>query len=132
MTELVDRLVADAGLSPEQAQKTIAVIKSVITEKFPMLSGAVDNILGPGAAPTSAPAPAAESGGGWMDKISDMIPGEMGEKLEGFAKKAADATMEGYEKAKDAAQEGFEKAKDTAEDLLAKGKAKLDELDKKM
>lgn len=118
MTELVERLVADAGLSQEQAQKTIAVIKSVITEKFPMLAGAVDNILGPAVASPSAPA--AETGGGWMDKISEVIPGDLGEKIEGFAKNAADAT-----------QEGLAKAKDVAEDLLAKGKEKLDDLEKK-
>jgi hypothetical protein len=46
MDELVNKLVEGAGLTPEQAAKTLEVIKDFITEKFPMLGGAVDNILG--------------------------------------------------------------------------------------
>jgi hypothetical protein len=46
MNELLDRLVKEAGLSPEQAAKTLEVIKSYVTEKFPMLGGAVENLLG--------------------------------------------------------------------------------------
>lgn len=46
MEELVGKLVEEAGVTPEQAQKTLEVIKDYIIEKFPMLGGAVDNILG--------------------------------------------------------------------------------------
>lgn len=46
MDELIDKLVTGANLTPEQAAKTLEVIKDYITEKFPMLGGAVDNILG--------------------------------------------------------------------------------------
>lgn len=46
MTELIQKLVTEAALTPEQAEKTIDVIKSFIAEKFPMLSGAVENLLG--------------------------------------------------------------------------------------
>jgi hypothetical protein len=46
MTELMNKLTSEAGLSPEQAAKTITVIKQFVTEKFPMLAGAVDNVLG--------------------------------------------------------------------------------------
>lgn len=48
MQELVDRLIADAGITAEQAQKSIDVIKSFVTEKFPMLGGAVESMLGAG------------------------------------------------------------------------------------
>lgn len=49
MNELIEKLVAGAGITPEQAAKTLEVIKAFVTEKFPMLGGAVDNILqGPG------------------------------------------------------------------------------------
>jgi hypothetical protein len=51
MNELIDKLVTGAGISPEQAAKTLEVIKDFVKEKFPMLGGAVDNILQvPGAA----------------------------------------------------------------------------------
>jgi hypothetical protein len=46
MDELVNKLVEGAGITPEQAAKTLEVLKEYITEKFPMLGGAVDNILG--------------------------------------------------------------------------------------
>ena len=46
MNELIDKLVADAGLTPEQAQKSLEVVVEFVKEKFPMLGGAVDNIFG--------------------------------------------------------------------------------------
>lgn len=46
MNELLNKLVSEAGLTPEQAAKTLEVIKSYVTEKFPMLGGAVENLLG--------------------------------------------------------------------------------------
>lgn len=50
MNELIEKLVNGAGITPEQAAKTLEVIKEFVTEKFPMLGGAVDNILkGPSA-----------------------------------------------------------------------------------
>ena len=101
MTELINKLVAEAGLSNEQAAKTIDVIKGFVSEKFPMLAGAVENVLGASAAPA---APAKEDGS-LLDKISDFIPGEMGEKIEGFAKKAADIAGEGIAKAKDVVED---------------------------
>lgn len=108
MTELMNKLTSEAGLSAEQAAKTIDVIKQFVTEKFPMLAGAVDNVLGGGqAAAPAAPAAGADS---WLDKISDVVPGELGEKIEGFVKQAADK----------------------AEDLLEKGKDKFNELEGKL
>jgi hypothetical protein len=91
MTELINKLVAEAGLSTEQAGKTIEVIKGFVSEKFPMLAGAVENVLGASTASSSVPditeTPSA-NGGSWLDKISDVIPGDLGEKIEGFAKNA--------------------------------------------
>jgi polyhydroxyalkanoate synthesis regulator phasin len=46
MQELIDKLIADAGITAEQAQKSVDVIKNFVKEKFPMLGGAVDNMLG--------------------------------------------------------------------------------------
>lgn len=46
VTELVDRLKSDAGLSDEQAQNVLETIKNFVVEKYPMLQGAVGNIFG--------------------------------------------------------------------------------------
>jgi hypothetical protein len=45
MNELIDKIAAQAGITPEQALKTLDVIKDFVKEKFPMLGGAVDNIF---------------------------------------------------------------------------------------
>ncbi|HVG16780.1 MAG TPA: hypothetical protein VM935_17545 [Chitinophagaceae bacterium] len=46
VTELVDRLKTQAGLSDEQANKVIHTIKDFVIDKYPMLQGAVSNIFG--------------------------------------------------------------------------------------
>jgi hypothetical protein len=48
MNELIDRLVNNANLSTEQAQKAIETIAGFVKEKFPMLGGAVDQIFAAG------------------------------------------------------------------------------------
>lgn len=48
MNELVERLVKDANLNPEQAQKAIETIANFVKERFPMLGGAVDQIFAAG------------------------------------------------------------------------------------
>lgn len=45
MQEIIDRLVKEAGVTPEQAQKSIQTIAGYVKEKFPMLGGAVDQIF---------------------------------------------------------------------------------------
>ena len=46
MDELIKKLVAEAGLTEEQAKKAIESIKNYVVEKFPMLEGAVGNLFG--------------------------------------------------------------------------------------
>ena len=46
VTELIDRLKTQAGLTDEQAEKVIDTIKDFVVDKYPMLSGAVNNIFG--------------------------------------------------------------------------------------
>lgn len=46
VNELVERLKSQANLSDEQAKKVIDTIKDFVTEKYPMLRGAVDNMFG--------------------------------------------------------------------------------------
>ena len=48
MNELVDRLIKEANLNQEQAQKAIETIASFVKERFPMLGGAVDQIFAAG------------------------------------------------------------------------------------
>lgn len=45
MNELIDKLVKEANITPEQAAKTIESLSNYIKEKFPMLGGAVDNLF---------------------------------------------------------------------------------------
>lgn len=44
--ELVEKLKSQAGLNDEQANKVIDTIKNFVVDKYPMLSGAVNNIFG--------------------------------------------------------------------------------------
>jgi hypothetical protein len=46
MQELIEKLKAEAGLTDEQAKKTVQSIKNFVIEKFPMLEGAVNNVFG--------------------------------------------------------------------------------------
>jgi hypothetical protein len=97
MNELIQKLQNDHGLQPEQSHGILNTIKDFIKEKFPMMAGAVDNLF-PAANAATTPTgttPAgdtgntegsADKGGSFLDKISDFVPGEMGEKAEAFAK----------------------------------------------
>ena len=113
MQELITRLTEKAGITTEQAATAIETIKNFAKEKFPMMAGAVDNLFAgsadaassaaaaTGAAATTATAAATTAGAGMMDKISDFIPGETGQKVEDFAKSAADKAEDLYDAAKD-------------------------------
>jgi hypothetical protein len=99
MQELVQELISKAGLTTDQATKSIEVIKGFVKTKYPMLGGAVDQMMGADATtattniatPVTPEAPkAAEDGGSMLDKISDVIPGAVGEKIEDFAKGIGD------------------------------------------
>lgn len=45
MNELIQRLVNEAGVTPDQAQKCIESIANFVKEKFPMMGGAVDQLF---------------------------------------------------------------------------------------
>ena len=102
MQELITRLIQKAGISAEQAATAIDTIKDFAKEKFPMMAGAVDNLFA-GSADTAhtAAASATSAGSSIMDKISDVIPGETGQKVEDFAKSAASKAEDLYGAAKD-------------------------------
>jgi len=46
VNELQERLKTEAGLTDEQAQKTLEAIKNFVVEKYPMLQGAVSSMFG--------------------------------------------------------------------------------------
>jgi len=48
MQELIDRLTSEAGVTPEQAKKSVETLVAFVKEKFPMLGGAVDQIFAGG------------------------------------------------------------------------------------
>ncbi len=99
MEELISRLTEKAGITADQATKAIDTLKEFVKEKFPMMAGAVDNLLAgkTDAAPAAAPA----ESGNIMDKISDVIPGEAGQKVEDFAKNAAHKAEDLFDNAKE-------------------------------
>jgi len=99
MTELIQQLQTKAGLTADQAQKSLLAIKEYVIEKYPMLAGAAENIFAGAAAKVEEPT--AEQQHSVLDKISDVIPGQTGEKIEDFAKKAADRAGDVFENVKD-------------------------------
>ena len=109
MNELITGLTEKAGITAEQAHKAIDHIKDYVKEKFPMMAGAVDNLFPAASAetpvtpvtstPAAPAAPAASSS--VMDKISDVIPGETGQKVEDFVKDAADKVEDAFDSLKD-------------------------------
>lgn len=55
MQELIDRLTAKAGVTPEQAAKCIETLKDYIKEKVPFAAGMVDQFLGGAASNENEP-----------------------------------------------------------------------------
>jgi hypothetical protein len=100
MQELITRLTEKAGISAGQASIAIDTVKDFVKEKFPMLSGAVDNLFASAPAEVKEAAPKAEQAT-VLDKISDMIPGEAGQKTEDFVKNAAHKAEDIFDSAKE-------------------------------
>jgi hypothetical protein len=106
MNELITRLTEKAGISADQASKAIDTIKDFVKEKFPMMAGAVDNLFAAEATAATATATVVDSAApktseSIMDKISDVIPGETGQKVEDFAKDAAHKAEEVFDSVKE-------------------------------
>lgn len=45
MEELINKLTANAGITPEQAIKVLETVKDYVKEKFPVMAGAVDKLF---------------------------------------------------------------------------------------
>ena len=104
MNELITRLSENAGINADQAHKALETIKDYVKEKFPMMAGAVDNLFATSAPATmsavvDSSAPVVHEN--VLDKISDFIPGETGQKVEDFAKDTAHKAEEAFDNVKD-------------------------------
>ena len=96
MEELIKKLQSVNGLSAEQSQSVLQTITGFIKEKYPMVSGAIDNLFQTGGGTTTADTDITSTqathdstppdSGDILDKISDFVPGATGQKIEDFAK----------------------------------------------
>lgn len=46
MEELIESIKTKAGITEEQAIKALEAVKDFVVEKFPMMGGAIDGLLG--------------------------------------------------------------------------------------
>ena len=100
MQELIDKLKSDHGLSTEQSHGILATVTNFIKDKFPMAEGMINNLFHHDASSATGSSDASATvagdastsdmtvnkGGSFLDKISDIIPGGAGQKVEDFAK----------------------------------------------
>jgi len=100
MQELIKKITDSAGISEEQATKAIESVKDFVKEKFPMLEGAVENLFSQKSEAAEDPADGAKEES-VLDKISNVIPGEAGQKVEDFAKNAAQQAEDAFGNVKD-------------------------------
>ena len=118
LQELIQKLQSSHGLSAEQSQGVVSTVTGFIKEKFPIMKDTIDNMLAEKTAEPKASAfeqPATEEkkeGHSFLDKISDMIPGQAGEKIESFAKSAAHKAEEVFDAVKEKASGMFSGKKD--------------------
>jgi len=121
MQDLIDKLKQEAGLTEDQAKKSLNILKDYIRSKVPpMFSGIVDNFLGKGENHEDdplAPPPAddfkkkAETiTNETKDKI-EHIAGDAKEDVEEFAKEAVHRIDEWALKTEEAAKEAIDKLK---------------------
>lgn len=89
MEELIKKLQAQHNLSPEQSQAILGTITGFIKEKFPMVSGAIDNLFqsgttpsGPGTTPSDVNSPVDST----APNSEDLMDGDTAKKMEDFAK----------------------------------------------
>ncbi len=123
MQDLINRLKEKAGITEQQAIASITELKDYVKEKFPMIAGAVDNLLNvhatQGAAtPNTEPTATTASSSSVLDKISDVIPGDTGQKVEDFAKNAAHKAEELAKEAGHKAEEAYDAVKDKLSGLF--------------
>lgn len=93
MEELFKKLQAQHNLSPEQSQAILGTITGFIKDKFPMVSGAIDNLFqsgttpsGPGTTPSDVNSPVDSTIPDKNDIMDNKTEGDVSKKMEDFAK----------------------------------------------
>ena len=72
MQELINLLTEKAGISADQASKVLDTVRDFVKDKFPMMAGAVDNLLGGEAKPAEGGGTASE-GSSLLDEAKDKL-----------------------------------------------------------
>jgi hypothetical protein len=109
LQELIQQLQHNHGLSAEQSQGVVSTVTGFIKEKFPMMKDTIENMLAskpaePQAQATSETATEEKKEDhSFLDKISDLIPGQAGEKIETFVKGAAHKAEDVFDAVKEKA-----------------------------
>jgi polyhydroxyalkanoate synthesis regulator phasin len=103
MQELIEKLVAEVGLSSEQAGKTVETVLNFVKSKLPpAFAGNIEGLLqGKGLEQKEE---------GFMDKAEDMAEAAK-DKLEDLAEQAKDKLGDAADKAEDLAKDAFDKIK---------------------
>jgi hypothetical protein len=123
MTQLINKLMANAGINAEQAHKSLETVKDYVKEKLPPAFGPqIDALFQGQKMEANGPAPTATSTSSIMDKASDFAANakdkiqdaahDAKEKLEDFAGDAKEKLGDFADKAEDAANDAVNKIKD--------------------
>ncbi len=118
LQELIQKLQKLHGLSAEQSNNILATVTGFIKEKIPLIKDKIEDLFAAKPAEPKASAfdqPATEEkkeGNSFLDKISDLIPGQAGEKIETFVKGAAHKAEEVFDTVKEKASGMFGGKKD--------------------
>jgi len=121
MQELIQALVAKAGVTEEQAKKSIATVKEFIQAKLPpMMHGVIDNFLGSATAHADDVVDATEKKEEDFISKAKNAASQAGDKIEDFAADAKDKATELAKQAGDKMGEWAGKAEDMAEDAIDK------------
>ncbi len=108
MKELISRLTEKAGLSEEQASNALSTMKDYLQEKFPMLEGMMDKLMGSDDEEGDT-ANSGVQGESIADKAGDMLnsmkekAGDLldSDQLDGLAKNASEMADDAINKLKD-------------------------------
>ncbi len=104
MQDLINQICSKTGISQQQAAGAVETVRNYVKEKMPLMAGSIDGLFGNTAATSNTavvdPAAPAAPEASILDKISDVIPGEAGQKVEDFAKNAADKAEDVFDSVK--------------------------------
>ena len=118
LQELIQKLQKNYGLSLEQAKGSLSTVTGFMKEKFPVMKDTVEKMFvqepktSKGAFEENHATEPKKDEQSILDKISDMIPGQAGEKIENFVKGAAQKAEDVFDSVKEKAGDLFGGKKD--------------------